>query len=235
MSIDRSSGFVPVWRHVVSEHWEWAKDFKTTFLYIWLTAKANWVAKEWKGRLVLAGQYITSLNRLSEETGMTIQHIRTALKHLESTHYITHEATRNFSIITINNYDELYSINTRTNTPITNDQHTDSKQLTTTKPLKPLEPLEALNHSSKVDKPPSQTRFIPPTVDEVAAYVKERNSHVDPETFVDFYTSKGWLVGKNKMKDWRAACRRWETGGTGNRDRDTIKTVEDYDSGDSFV
>lgn len=83
------------------------------------------------------------------------------------------------------------------------------------------------------DKP--STRFIPPTVDEVAAYIKERNSHVDPETFVDFYTSKGWMVGKNRMKDWRAACRRWETGGTVNRDRDAIKTVEDYDSGDSFV
>lgn len=53
-------------------------------------------------------------------------------------------------------------------------------------------------------------RFSPPSVDEVRAYCTERNNNVDPETFVDFYESKGWMVGKNKMKDWKAAVRNWE-------------------------
>lgn len=53
-------------------------------------------------------------------------------------------------------------------------------------------------------------RFTPPTVEEVAAYVKERGSDVDAQRFVDFYSSKGWAVGKNPMKDWRAAVRTWE-------------------------
>lgn len=52
--------------------------------------------------------------------------------------------------------------------------------------------------------------FRPPTVDEVRAYCKERGNNVDPEMFVDFYTSKGWKVGKNPMKDWKAAVRTWE-------------------------
>lgn len=66
-------------------------------------------------------------------------------------------------------------------------------------------------------------RFIPPTVDEVAAYCQERGNGLDPETFVDFYASKGWMVGKNPMKDWKAAVRTWErsegrgTSGAGNR------------------
>ena len=38
----------------------------------------------------------------------------------------------------------------------------------------------------------------------------ERGNDVDPERFVDFYEAKGWMVGKNKMKDWRAAVRNWE-------------------------
>lgn len=63
------------------------------------------------------------------------------------------------------------------------------------------------NVSSK-EKSPS--RFIPPTVAEVRAYCQERRNNVDPETFVDFYTGKGWMVGKNKMKDWKAAVRTWE-------------------------
>lgn len=52
--------------------------------------------------------------------------------------------------------------------------------------------------------------FAPPTLSEVQAYCKERNNSVNAETFVNFYQSKDWYVGKNKMKDWKAAVRTWE-------------------------
>ena len=52
--------------------------------------------------------------------------------------------------------------------------------------------------------------FKKPSVEEVEKYCKERNNNVDAETFVNFYESKGWLVGKTKMKDWRACVRTWE-------------------------
>ena len=54
------------------------------------------------------------------------------------------------------------------------------------------------------------TRFIPPTVEEVALYCVERRNHVDAGKFVDYYSSNGWRVGKNPMKDWKAAVRTWE-------------------------
>jgi hypothetical protein len=54
------------------------------------------------------------------------------------------------------------------------------------------------------------TRFAVPTVDEVAAYCRERSNTIDPMKFVDYYTAKGWMIGKNPMKDWRAAVRTWE-------------------------
>jgi len=53
-------------------------------------------------------------------------------------------------------------------------------------------------------------RFTPPTLDEVKAYCKERGNHVDPERWHDYYSSNGWKVGKNPMKDWKAAVRTWE-------------------------
>lgn len=53
-------------------------------------------------------------------------------------------------------------------------------------------------------------RFVPPTVEEVRAYCAERKNNVDAERFVDFYESKGWMVGKDKMKDWKASVRTWE-------------------------
>lgn len=55
-------------------------------------------------------------------------------------------------------------------------------------------------------------RFCPPTLEEVKAYCAEKEYTIDAERFIDFYTSKGWFVGKNKMKDWRAAVRNWSKG-----------------------
>ena len=57
---------------------------------------------------------------------------------------------------------------------------------------------------------PSSRRFTPPSVDEVAAYCRERGNGVDAQRFVDFYASKGWKVGSSGMRDWRAAVRNWE-------------------------
>jgi len=53
-------------------------------------------------------------------------------------------------------------------------------------------------------------RFIPPTVEEVESYCSERGNGIDAQSFIDFYESKGWMIGKNKMKDWKAAVRTWE-------------------------
>lgn len=53
-------------------------------------------------------------------------------------------------------------------------------------------------------------RFSPPSVEDVRAYCLERGNAVDADAFVDFYASKGWRIGQNPMKDWRAAVRTWE-------------------------
>lgn len=53
-------------------------------------------------------------------------------------------------------------------------------------------------------------KFVKPTLEQVKEYCKERNNNVDPEKFIDFYTSKGWKVGNQPMKDWKACVRTWE-------------------------
>ena len=73
--------------------------------------------------------------------------------------------------------------------------------------------------NSKKENSRMSDRFIPPTIDEIKAYCDERNSSVDPEAFYSFYESKGWMIGKNKMKDWKAAVRTWER----SRDNTTKK------------
>lgn len=56
----------------------------------------------------------------------------------------------------------------------------------------------------------TRTVFTPPTVDEVRDYCNERNNSVDPVKFVNWYSARGWKVGKEKMSDWKAAVRTWE-------------------------
>ena len=68
----------------------------------------------------------------------------------------------------------------------------------------------------KGDKEKAQTRFSPPTVEEVAEYCRDRGNSVNPERFVDFYASKGWKVGDQPMKDWKACVRTWEQLDKGN-------------------
>ena len=70
------------------------------------------------------------------------------------------------------------------------------------------------NKADKAAKPPTHTRFTPPTVDDVTAYCRERGNEIDPQRFVDFYAAKGWKIGKEAMKDWKAAVRTWERGDT---------------------
>lgn len=57
-----------------------------------------------------------------------------------------------------------------------------------------------------------RARFTPPTLAQVAEYCRERGNRVDPQRFLDYYTANGWKVGKNPMKDWKAAVRTWEKG-----------------------
>ena len=64
--------------------------------------------------------------------------------------------------------------------------------------------------NKKENKNKGNSRFAPPSFDEVMEYCLTRNNQVDPQTFIDFYESKGWMIGKNKMKDWKAAVRTWE-------------------------
>ncbi len=70
------------------------------------------------------------------------------------------------------------------------------------------ENIRVINNTIKENAPNS--RFSKPSVEEIKAYCDERGNNIDPYEFYDFYESKNWFVGKNKMKDWKACIRTWE-------------------------
>lgn len=74
----------------------------------------------------------------------------------------------------------------------------------------PQEKIEEEGESKEKTPAESKRKFSPPSLEEVREYCRQRKNTVNPEAFVDFYTSKGWMVGKTPMKDWKAAVRNWE-------------------------
>ena len=79
----------------------------------------------------------------------------------------------------------------------------------------------------KISPQTPRKKFVKPTVEEVRNYCLERKNNVNPEKFVDFYESKDWYIGKNKMKDWKAAVRTWERGNTSSGYMNTISNRVD--------
>ena len=85
-----------------------------------------------------------------------------------------------------------------------------------------------------VERERDTKRFVRPTVAQVAAYAAEIGAAIDPEQFIDFYTSKDWMIGKNKMKDWKAAVRTWkrqQAGKAGSAENGKVRSANWEDDG----
>jgi hypothetical protein len=86
-------------------------------------------------------------------------------------------------------------------------------------PMTGKEPLPNKYNNNNIDKKgennksfsPKNKRFVKPTINQIDEYIKEKDMHFEAERFFDYYESKGWMVGKSPMKDWKAACRTWES------------------------
>jgi len=88
-------------------------------------------------------------------------------------------------------------------------------------------PAPAPAHKQDTLKSKDISRFAPPTLDDVKSFCKERQNKIDPEKWFDFYSSKGWMIGKNKMKDWKACVRTWEKGSDLNNKNNTGKRFQE--------
>lgn len=77
--------------------------------------------------------------------------------------------------------------------------------------------------------PATKKRFKIPTLEEVRAYCQERKNNIDPERFIDYYTAKGWKIGKEPMKDWKAAVRTWEKNNFNDRQTPAPQANTEFD------
>ncbi len=132
---DLSKGFIALFRQFLK--WEWFTDVNTCHFFQYCLLRANPKTITWRGQKIKRGQFISSLNTMSKETGLTVMQIRTCINKLKMTGEITNETTNQNSIITIKNYNEYQSNNKRITRDltheITNGNPSDSKH--TTEPI----------------------------------------------------------------------------------------------------
>lgn len=98
-----------------------------------------------------------------------------------------------------------YQNGTKGGRPVTEGKPNHNQTITKTEP----KVKEKVKEKDKEKENNRVVRFAPPTLENVSGYCQEKGYDVDAERFIDFYESKGWMVGKNKMKDWKAAVRNW--------------------------
>ena len=221
--------------------WEWYKNLNTCRLFFHMLLKANWKDGRFEGKDIPRGSFVSSINALSEETGLTQREVRTAISHLKMTGELTSKSFNRYSIFTIQNYCLYQMSDTQNDRQSTDNRQAIDRQATDKRHSNdiPTTAIEEVKNDSKeevkqenmeecitpplppsqgeMEEKPKRKRFIPPTLEEVQAYCLERNNGIDAQTFIDFYESKGWMIGKNKMKDWKAAIRTWERGRSQNR------------------
>lgn len=111
--------------------WEWWPDINTHRLFSYMLLKANWKDARFKGELIPRGSFVSSISKLAEETSLTVNEVRTALKHLKSTNEITSKSCNKYTVFTVNNYNAYQDINEQKNNQITNKSQTINKPLTT--------------------------------------------------------------------------------------------------------
>ena len=202
-------GWIPVYRQI-QENWMWKeKPFSKGQAWIDLIMLANYEDKKmpYKGEVITCerGTVNLSISFLADRWGWSRKKTKNFLNLLESDGMVTTKATTHRTVITIENY-AIYNdvLTTKDTTEVSTNaqqgyQQGHSKGNTTNN-------INNINNTNNNNN----RRFTPPNVEEVAAYCQERGNSISPEAFMDYYSSKGWMIGKNKMKDWKAAVRNWE-------------------------
>lgn len=173
------------------------------------------------------GQLTTGRKQLSLNSGIAESKVERVLKAFESAQLIEQQATNKNRLITMLSWSEQNDREQQSEQPADNERTTTEQPADTLEEIKNLRTQEERSIGAVK---PKKEKFVPPTLEQVSEYVKERGSKVVSQDFIDFYESKGWMVGKDPMKDWKAACRRAEKWDCWDKkpDRNEVKEASDY-------
>lgn len=129
-----ADGWIKLHRKI--DGWEWKSNPKTLSLFVHLLITANYEPSRYRGYDIPAGSVAIGLNALSEQTGLSVRGVRTALKHLKTTNEVTIKTTNHFSIVSITKWNEYQGNDKQIDIQTTNKRQTNDKPVTTSKETK---------------------------------------------------------------------------------------------------
>lgn len=163
--------------------WEWFKDINTCYLFFYFLLRANWTDGNFRGMKVKRGSFITSLQHISNDTGLSIQQIRTSISKLKSTCEITSKATSKFTIISIvkyNDYQETLEKNNKQNNKHSN--------------------IKITNNQQQYNKKNNIINSL--SIDNIEKLVREKNYNINVNEFYECYKNQ-------EIKNINALLKKW--------------------------
>lgn len=203
------NGYIKLWRSLKGNPLIYKPDYLSVWIYLLLSV--NYQDNEFifnnEKILIKSGSFITSRSKIGKSIKVQQSKVERILKYLETEQQIKQQTFNKFRIISICNWSKYQQTEQEIEQQVNNKRTTSEQQVNT-------------NNKDKKEKN-IKNIFIIPSLEEVSLYCLERKNQVKPQVFIDHYLSNGWMVGKNKMKDWKAAVRKWEQsnfgGDNGNR------------------
>lgn len=208
--INIDNGCILIARQIIASGiWKKPSDYLKIWIYILckVNHKDNYAFKRGEN-------FFNWSEDIRDFKGITRNTLDNCIKWLKSTEQITVQKTTRGMILKVNNYGLYQDIhNYKKQDEIRNEirkgygKDTERVQIDT-------DTINKNDNNEKNDKNDllgqKTKNFKKPSVNEILSYCSERKNNIDPERFFDFYEAKGWMLGKNKMKDWKAAVRTWE-------------------------
>lgn len=204
--------------------WEWYGDTNTVRVFLHILLRANYKPSEYKGKVIGRGECAFGYRSWAKQLGMSVQEIRTAISHLQSTHEITLRATHQGSVIHVEKWDFWQLEEGQSNTPSNTRSNCKSTQ----------------SKDNKISSSTTTNKGKPNSVEEVRAYVAEKKLAVDADYFFDYYEENDWKDAKgNPVKSWKLKAQTWSKREqkNGNNNADSIasnsRNASEKTAGDS--
>lgn len=198
------SGYIKLYRSLLN--WEWYDDINTKTVFLHLLLTVNIAKRQWHGITVPCGSRICSYAVLSSETKLSVDKVRTAIKHLEATGEITRCKYPKCTVFTVNNYDKFQNVPS-----IFPGDYQDSPKVVpkSSQQNKKIEEDKEDNYLSFLDA--EKEKNAPPTFEEVQKYAEENGIETDLKRFYTYYEQHQWKTKNgDDITDWTATLRYWE-------------------------
>lgn len=202
------SGYIKLYRSLLN--WEWYDDINTKTVFLHLLLTVNIAKRQWHGITVPCGSRICSYAVLASETKLSVDKVRTAIKHLETTGEITRCKYPKCTVFTVNNYDKFQNVPS-----ISPGDYQDNPEVVpkSSQQNKKIEEDKEDIYLSILD---AENQNFPPTLEEIRLFAEQEKIRIDVQKFYDYYMERDWKTKNgNFIRNWKKTLQYWgKTEGT---------------------